>query len=137
MATGQILEKLRHPLARSLSSASQRPQIFWTLVAAVEDLHTASVKPEGILRRPSIRTGSMNQPNKKSSETKNEGDIRKQRDPKPIPASPDIEERTPYEKGLGDVEDYPGPTQDHPEKKGQNGTGRADENIVTPPARPD
>ena len=39
--------------------------------------------------------------------------------------------------GMSDIEDYPGPTRDHPEKKGQDGLGRSDENMVKPPARPE
>ena len=39
-----------------------------------------------------MRTDGMNPEAKKKSETENEGDIRKERDPKPIPSSPDIEE---------------------------------------------
>lgn len=38
--------------------------------------------------------------------------------------------------GMSDIEDYPGPTHDHPEKKGRPEQGRADENMVKPPARP-
>jgi hypothetical protein len=34
----------------------------------------------------------MNQPEKKKSETENEGDIREERDPKPIPAAQNVEE---------------------------------------------
>lgn len=40
-------------------------------------------------------------------------------------------------EGMSDVEDYPGPTKDDPEKKGHEGTPRANENMVTPPARPE
>lgn len=38
---------------------------------------------------------------------------------------------------MSDVEDYPGPTKEHPEKIGHDGTAKADENMVTPPARPE
>ena len=38
---------------------------------------------------------------------------------------------------MSDVEDYPGPAKDHPEKEGHDGTPRVDENMVTPPARPE
>jgi len=38
---------------------------------------------------------------------------------------------------MSDVEDYPGPTKDHPEKEGYEETPKADENMVTPPARPE
>ena len=37
---------------------------------------------------------------------------------------------------MSDTEDYPGPTHDHPEKQGQNPGGRADEEMVKPPAKP-
>ncbi len=37
---------------------------------------------------------------------------------------------------MSDVEDYPGPSHDHPAKKGQDPSGRADEGMVKPPARP-
>ena len=39
-----------------------------------------------------MRTDGMNPEAKKKSETENEGDIRKERDPKPIPSSQDVEE---------------------------------------------
>jgi hypothetical protein len=39
-----------------------------------------------------MRTGSTNLPEKKKSGTEHEGDIREERDPKPIPASQDLEE---------------------------------------------
>jgi hypothetical protein len=38
---------------------------------------------------------------------------------------------------MSDVEDYPGPTKDHPEKEGHEETPGADESMVTPPARPE
>jgi hypothetical protein len=38
---------------------------------------------------------------------------------------------------MSDVEDYPGPTKEHPEKIGHDGTAKADQNMVTPPARPE
>jgi hypothetical protein len=39
---------------------------------------------------------------------------------------------------MSDTEDYPGPSRDHPEKQGQNprGQGRANEEMVKPPAKP-
>lgn len=39
-----------------------------------------------------MRTIGVNPPDKKKSETENVGDIRKERDPKPIPSTQDIEE---------------------------------------------
>jgi hypothetical protein len=38
---------------------------------------------------------------------------------------------------MSDTEDYPGPSHNHPEKKGQDPRGRADEEMVKPPARPE
>jgi hypothetical protein len=38
---------------------------------------------------------------------------------------------------MSDVEDYPGPTRNHPEKKGQDSRGRADEEMVKPPVSPE
>jgi malate synthase len=38
---------------------------------------------------------------------------------------------------MSDVEDYPGPTHNHPEKKGQNQAGRADEGMVKPSVNPE
>jgi hypothetical protein len=38
---------------------------------------------------------------------------------------------------MSDVEDYPGPTNDHPEKTGRDGTANADESMVMPLARPE
>jgi hypothetical protein len=38
---------------------------------------------------------------------------------------------------MSDTEDYPGPTQNQPEKDGQNPLGKADENMVKPPAKPE
>ena len=38
---------------------------------------------------------------------------------------------------MSNIEDYPGPSKDHPEKKGKEGTESADENMVRPPARPE
>jgi hypothetical protein len=38
---------------------------------------------------------------------------------------------------MSDTEDYPGPTQDQPEKEGQDPRGRANEEMVKPPARPE
>ena len=38
---------------------------------------------------------------------------------------------------MSDTEDYPGPTQNQPDKEGQDPRGRADEDMVKPPARPD
>jgi hypothetical protein len=40
-------------------------------------------------------------------------------------------------KGMSDTEDYPGPTHQHPDKEGQDPRGRADEDMVKPPARPE
>jgi hypothetical protein len=37
---------------------------------------------------------------------------------------------------MSEVEDYPGPSQNHPEKEGQDPKGRADEEMVTPTAQP-
>jgi hypothetical protein len=37
---------------------------------------------------------------------------------------------------VNEVEDYPGPSYNHPEKQGQPPEGRADEEMVKPPARP-
>jgi hypothetical protein len=37
---------------------------------------------------------------------------------------------------MSDIEDYPGPSGSHPEKEGQDIEGRADEEMVKPPARP-
>jgi len=34
------------------------------------------------------------------------------------------------------TEDYPGPSNNHPEREEQNPPGRADEGMVKPPARP-
>jgi hypothetical protein len=39
-----------------------------------------------------MRTEIMNQPKKKKNVTENEGDIRDERDPKPMPVSQDVEE---------------------------------------------
>ncbi|MBV8225685.1 MAG: hypothetical protein JO232_10910 [Verrucomicrobia bacterium] len=33
---------------------------------------------------------------------------------------------------MSEVEDYPGPTNNHPEKMGHNGAAKADQNVVTP-----
>ena len=38
---------------------------------------------------------------------------------------------------MSDTEDYPGPSQDQPDKEGQDPGGRADEDMVKPPARPE
>jgi hypothetical protein len=38
---------------------------------------------------------------------------------------------------MSDIEDYPGPSHNHPEKEGQDIEGRADEEMVKPPARPE
>jgi hypothetical protein len=38
---------------------------------------------------------------------------------------------------MSEVEDYPGPSHNHPEKEGQDPKGRADEEMVTPPAEPE
>jgi hypothetical protein len=38
---------------------------------------------------------------------------------------------------MSDTEDYPGPSQDQPEKDGQDPRGKADEGMVKPPARPE
>jgi hypothetical protein len=45
-----------------------------------------------ILGHRLMRTESMNPPEKEKSGTENEGDIREERDPKPIPASQDVDE---------------------------------------------
>ncbi|HEX3443470.1 MAG TPA: hypothetical protein VHS80_02065 [Chthoniobacterales bacterium] len=37
---------------------------------------------------------------------------------------------------MSDIEDYPGPSRNHPEKEGQDDEIRADEEMVKPPARP-
>jgi hypothetical protein len=37
---------------------------------------------------------------------------------------------------MSETEDYPGPSQRHPEKQGQDPLGRADEDMVKPPAKP-
>jgi hypothetical protein len=37
---------------------------------------------------------------------------------------------------MSDTEDYPGPSQDLPEKEGRDSTAQADEEMVKPPARP-
>jgi hypothetical protein len=37
---------------------------------------------------------------------------------------------------MSDIEDYPGPSHEHPEKRGQHPRGRADEEMVKPPAKP-
>jgi len=33
---------------------------------------------------------------------------------------------------MSEVEDYPGPTKNHPEKMGHDGAAKADQNVVTP-----
>jgi hypothetical protein len=38
---------------------------------------------------------------------------------------------------MSEMEDYPGPTQNHPEKQGQDPRGRADEEMVKPTAPPE
>jgi hypothetical protein len=38
---------------------------------------------------------------------------------------------------MSDTEDYPGPTRNQPEKDGQGPRGRADEEMVKPPAQPE
>jgi len=38
---------------------------------------------------------------------------------------------------MSETEDYPGPTQDQPDKEGQDPRGRADEEMVKPPAEPE
>jgi hypothetical protein len=38
---------------------------------------------------------------------------------------------------MSGIEDYPGPSQDQPEKDGQDPRTRADEGMVQPPARPE
>ncbi len=38
---------------------------------------------------------------------------------------------------MSETEDYPGPSHDQPEKKGQELPARTDEGIVKPPAKPD
>ena len=38
---------------------------------------------------------------------------------------------------MSDTEDYPGPSEDQPEKEGQDPRGKADERTVKPPARPE
>jgi hypothetical protein len=38
---------------------------------------------------------------------------------------------------MSEMEDYPGPSQSHPEKEGQDPRGRADEEMVKPPAQPE
>jgi hypothetical protein len=38
---------------------------------------------------------------------------------------------------MSETEDYPGPTQDQPDKEGQDPRGRADEDMVKPPAEPE
>jgi hypothetical protein len=38
---------------------------------------------------------------------------------------------------MSDVEDYPGPSRNHPEKNGQDPEGRADEEMVKPPVSPE
>jgi hypothetical protein len=38
--------------------------------------------------------------------------------------------------GMSDTEDYPGPTKDHPEKQGQDPSGRTKEKIAKPPTKP-
>jgi hypothetical protein len=37
---------------------------------------------------------------------------------------------------MSDTEDYPGPTHKNPDKEGQDAHGRADEDMVKPPAMP-
>jgi hypothetical protein len=37
---------------------------------------------------------------------------------------------------MSEVEDYPGPSHNHPEKEGQDPKRRADEEMVKPPACP-
>jgi hypothetical protein len=36
-----------------------------------------------------------------------------------------------------EVEDYPGPSHNHPEKEGQDPEGRADEEMIKPPTSPE
>jgi hypothetical protein len=50
-----------------------------------------------------MRTETMNLPKKKKSETENEGDIRKERDPKPIPSSQEVEEGDEAEDKKGNL----------------------------------
>ena len=51
-----------------------------------------------------MRIENMNSPQKKQSRTENdEGDIRKERDPKPIPASQDVEEAEEAEDKEGNL----------------------------------
>jgi hypothetical protein len=38
---------------------------------------------------------------------------------------------------MSDTEDYPGPSQNHPEKQGQDPRGRANEEMVKPTTRPE
>jgi hypothetical protein len=38
---------------------------------------------------------------------------------------------------MNDTEDYPGPTKDQPDKEGQDPRGRANEDMVKPPAQPE
>jgi hypothetical protein len=39
-------------------------------------------------------------------------------------------------KDMSDTEDYPGPSHGHPEKKGQDPRGRANEDMTKPSSRP-
>jgi hypothetical protein len=55
-----------------------------------------------IHQRLSTRTEAMNPP-KKKSEIEDEGDIRDERDPKPIPASEDVEETEEAEDKKGNL----------------------------------
>jgi hypothetical protein len=50
-----------------------------------------------------MRTEVMNSPEKKKSVTEGEGDIRDERDPKPIPASEDVEEAEEAEDKEGNL----------------------------------
>lgn len=38
---------------------------------------------------------------------------------------------------MTETEDYPGPTQNQPEKEGQEAPARTDEEMVKPPAKPE
>ncbi|MBV9644664.1 MAG: hypothetical protein JO334_13950 [Verrucomicrobia bacterium] len=37
---------------------------------------------------------------------------------------------------MSGIEDYPGPSEDHPEKEGQEPRGRSNEEMVKPASRP-
>jgi hypothetical protein len=50
-----------------------------------------------------MRTETMNPPEKKKNETEREGDIREERDPKPIPAAQDAEKGEEAEEKEGNL----------------------------------